>query len=184
RPQSSEYPDYRGYAGTVAGGVLRPGDEGVVLPSGLSTRIAGIDTCDGPVREAFPPMSVVVRLEDDLDVSRGDMICHPHDRPTASQDVEAMVCWMAEDAELVPGRRYAIKHTTHSVRAVAQDIRYRIDVNTLHRDPEVEGLKLNEIGRIHLRTTEPLFFDEYRRNRLTGSFILIDESTNNTAAAG
>ncbi|MPZ99223.1 MAG: sulfate adenylyltransferase subunit CysN [Dehalococcoidia bacterium] len=184
RPQSSDYPDYRGYAGTVAGGVLRPGDDVVVLPSGFSTRVAGIDTCDGPVREAFPPMSVIVRLEDDLDVSRGDMICRPQNRPTASHDVEAMVCWMSEDTELAPGRRYSLKHTTRSVRTVVQDIRYRIDVNTLHRDLGVEGLKLNEIGRIHLRTTAPLFFDEYRRNRLTGSFILVDEATNNTVGAG
>ncbi len=183
RPQSNQFPDYRGYAGTVAGGVLKPGDDVVVLPSGLESRIAGIDTEDGPVAEAFPPMSVTVRLTDDLDVSRGDMICRPHNAPQPSQDIDAMVCWMS-DTPLTPGRQLAIKHTTRSVRAVVRELRYRLDVNTLHRDEEAASMGLNDIGRVQLRTTSPLFIDEYRRNRTTGGFILIDESTNTTVGAG
>ncbi len=183
RPQSTQFPDYRGYAGTVAGGVLKPGDDVVVLPSGLESRIASIDTEDGPVAEAFPPMSVTVRLTDDLDVSRGDMICRPHNAPTPTQDIDAMVCWMS-DAPLTPGRQLAIKHTTRSARAVVRELRYRLDVNTLHRDEEAASMGLNDIGRVQLRTTSPLFIDEYRRNRTTGGFILIDESTNTTVGAG
>ncbi|MGI8830703.1 MAG: sulfate adenylyltransferase subunit CysN [Candidatus Limnocylindria bacterium] len=183
RPQSTQFPDYRGYAGTVAGGVLKAGDDVVVLPSGLESTIAGIDTEDGPVTEAFPPMSVTVRLTDDVDVSRGDMICRRHNAPQPSQDIDAMVCWMS-DAALTPGRQLAIKHTTRSARAVVRELRYRLDVNTLHRDEAADALKLNDIGRIQLRTTSPLFVDEYRRNRTTGGFILIDESTNTTVGAG
>jgi bifunctional enzyme CysN/CysC len=183
RPQSTEYPDYRGYAGTVAGGVLKPGDEVVVLPSGFTTRIEAIETEDGPVREAFTPMAVTVRLEDDLDVSRGDMICRPHNAPVPSQDIDAMVSWMSDTA-LTPGRQLAIKHTTRSARALVRELRYRLDVNTLHRDETVDALGLNDIGRVKLRTTSPLFVDEYRRNRATGGFILIDESTNTTVGAG
>ena len=183
RPQSAQFPDYRGYAGTVAGGVLKPGDDVIVQPSGFETRIASIDSEDGPVEEAFPPMAVTVRLEDDLDVSRGDMICRPHNAPIAAQDIDAMVCWMS-DTPLAPGGRFAIKHTTRSARALVKDLRYRLDVNTLHRDESADALKLNDIGRIQLRTTSPLFIDEYRRNRMTGGFILIDESTNNTVGAG
>jgi len=184
RPQSSTTLDYRGYAGTVSGGVLKPGDEVMVLPSGFTTRIEAIDTADGPVDEAFPPMSVVVRLADELDVSRGDMICRPHNAPRSAQDVEAMICWMDEQAKIEPGRKYALKHTTRNVRAVVRDIQYRLDVNTLHRDEAPGALALNEIGRITLRTTQPLFVDEYRRNRQTGGFILVDEATNRTVAAG
>jgi bifunctional enzyme CysN/CysC len=183
RPQSPEYPDYRAYAGSVAGGVLKPGDEVVVLPSGFETRIASIDTEGGPVEEAFPPMAVAIRLEDDLDISRGDMICRPLNAATARQDLEAMVCWMSDDA-LVPGRKLGIKHTTRSARAVVKDLRYRLDVNTLHRDEGADRLALNDIGRVHLRTTLPLFVDDYRRNRATGGFILIDEATNDTVGAG
>ncbi len=183
RPQSSRYPDYRGYAGMVAGGVLKPGDEVVVLPSGFESRIASIDTADGPVEEAFPPMSVTVRLEDDLDVSRGDMICRPNNAPAPIQDVDAMVCWMS-DTPLVPGQQLSVKHTTRTARALVRELQYRIDVNTLHRDEQAESLRLNDIGRVRLRTTLPLFVDSYRRNRTTGGFILIDESTNRTVAAG
>jgi bifunctional enzyme CysN/CysC len=184
RPQSATHHDYRGYAGTVAGGVMKPGDEVMILPSGFTTRIEAIDTADGPVDEAFPPMSVVVRLADELDVSRGDMICRPHNAPHAAQDVEAMICWMDEQARIEPGRKYALKHTTRNVRAVVRDIQYRLDVNTLHREEAPGHLALNEIGRITLRTTQPLFVDEYRRNRSTGGFILVDEGTNRTVAAG
>jgi bifunctional enzyme CysN/CysC len=183
RPQSDAFHDYRGYAGQVAGGVLKPGDDVMVLPSGLTTRIASIDTADGPVEEAYSPMSVTVRLEDNLDVSRGDLICRPHNAPTVTQDVEAMVCWMT-DKPLRPGAKLAIKHTTRSARAVVRDLRYRLDVNTLHRDEEAGELTLNDIGRVKLRTTQPLFADDYRRNRTTGGFILVDEATNATAGAG
>jgi bifunctional enzyme CysN/CysC len=183
RPQSDAWHDYRGYAGQVAGGVLKPGDDVMVLPSGLRTRIAAIDTMDGPVEEAYAPMSVTVRLEDNLDVSRGDLICRPNNAPMVTQDVEAMVCWMT-DKPLRPGAKLAIKHTTRSARAVVRDLRYRLDVNTLHRDEDATELGLNDIGRVRLRTTQPLFADEYRRNRTTGGFILVDEATNATAGAG
>jgi len=184
RPMSDEYHDYRGYAGTVAGGVLKPGDEVVVLPSGFTSTIASIDTADGPVAEAFSPMAVTVTLTDDIDVSRGDMICRPQNQPHVGQDIEAMVCWFSEAAQLRPGAKYHIKHTTRAGRAMVKDLQYRLDINTLHRDESAEALALNEIGRVRLRTTVPLFFDDYRRNRDTGSFILIDEATNGTVAGG
>jgi bifunctional enzyme CysN/CysC len=183
RPQSDAHHDYRGYAGTVASGVLRPGDEVQVLPSGLTTTIAGIDGPRGPVDEAFPPMSVTIRLDDDVDVSRGDLICRPANAPTATQDIDALVCWMA-DEPLRPRQRIAIKHTTRTVRAMVKELTYRLDVNTLHRDPEARELGLNDIGRVRLRATQPLFVDDYLRNRATGRFILIDEATNATVGAG
>src|SRR5947209_1971074 len=184
RPQSTQVTDYRGYAGQVASGVLKPGDEVMVLPSGFTTRIAAIDTADGPVTEAYPPMSVTVRLEDELDVSRGDLICRPHNQPAVAQDIEAMLCWMDESRPMAVGGRYAIKHTTRAARAVVRDLHYRLDVNTLHRDESADRLRLNEIGRVRLRTTVPLLADEYRRNRTTGGFIVIDETTNRTVGAG
>jgi bifunctional enzyme CysN/CysC len=184
RPMSDEYHDYRGYAGTMAGGVLKPGDEVVVLPSGFTSTIKSIDTADGPIAEGFAPMAVTVTLADDIDISRGDMICRPHNQPTIGQDIDAMLCWMNEQHELKPGGKYHIKHTTRAVRALVKDLHYRLDVNTLHRDHDATSLSLNEIGRVSLRTTQPLFYDDYRRNRDTGSFILIDEATNTTVAAG
>jgi bifunctional enzyme CysN/CysC len=187
RPHMSTDPrlhDYRGYAGQVAGGVLKPGDEVMHLPSGLSTRITRIDTADGPVAEAFPPMSVTLLLDDDIDISRGDMICRPHNRPQVTQDIEAMVCWMSEERPLSPRSKLVIKHTTRTARAMVKDLHYRMDVNTLHRHEDADRLELNEIGRITLRVTQPLFADAYGRNRATGGFILIDESTNATVAAG
>jgi bifunctional enzyme CysN/CysC len=184
RPRSEEFHDYRGYAGRVAGGVFRPGDRVVVLPSGLETTVERIDGPSGPVDEAFAPMSVTVLLADDLDVSRGDMICRPHNRPNVGQDLDAMVCWMSDAGTLTPGSKLGIKHTTRWARAVVRDLQYRLDVNTLHRDERAVELGLNEIGRVTFRVTQPLFFDEYRRNRETGSFILVDEATNNTVAAG
>jgi bifunctional enzyme CysN/CysC len=184
RPRSDAFHDYRGYAGTVSGGVFKPGDDVVVLPSGFSSRIRSIDTFDGPVDEAFPPMAVTITLEDDLDVSRGDMICRPHNRPVAAQDLDAMVCWLDERTALQPGAKLGIKHTTRSARALVKDLRYRLDINTLHRDEATPSLTLNEIGRVTLRTTAPVFFDEYRRNRATGSFILVDELTSHTVGAG
>ena len=184
RPQSTTVTDYRGYAGQVASGVLKPGDEVMVLPSGLTSTIAAIDTADGPVAEAFPPMSVTVRLSDEIDISRGDLICRPHNAPAVAQDIEAMLCWMDESAPLRVGGKYAIKHTTRTARTVVRGLQYRLDVNTLHRDENADQLALNEIGRVRLRTTVPLLADQYRRNRTTGGFILIDEATNRTVAAG
>ena len=183
RPQSARHPDYRGYAGQVASGVLKPGDEVMVLPSGFTSRIASIETADGPVDEAFPPMSVTVRLTDELDIARGDLICRPHNAPKPSQDIDAMICWMDESAPLQPGRKYAMKHTTRNARAVVKELQYRLDINTLHRDESAQALALNEIGRVRLRTTLPLLADEYRRNRTTGGFIIIDETTNRTVGA-
>ncbi len=183
RPKSDDFHDYRGYAGRVAGGVLKPGDEVLVLPSGFTSRIAGIDLFDEEIGEAFPPMSVTVRLEDDLDVSRGDMICRPQNAPTPSQDIDAMICWMATDT-LRPRQKLAIKHTTRVGRAMIKDIQYRLDVNSLHRDLETKELGLNEIGRVQLRTTVPLLCDPYEKNRTTGSFVLINEATGVTVGAG
>ncbi|HUY31002.1 MAG TPA: GTP-binding protein [Acidimicrobiales bacterium] len=183
RPRSAEHRDFRGYAGQVAGGVLEVGNEVLVLPSGFTTTIESIETPDGAIDEAFPPMSVVVRLADELDISRGDMICRPRNQPTTGQDVSAMVCWMAE-APMREGAKLALKHTSRWVRALVRDVQYRLDVNTLHRDGGAEELGLNEIGRVALRTTSPLFYDEYRRNKATGSFILVDEATNVTVGAG
>jgi bifunctional enzyme CysN/CysC len=183
RPQSTKYPDYRGYAGTLAGGVLQPGDEVMVLPSGFTTTVASIDTADGPVDEAFAPMAITLRLSDELDVSRGDLICRPNNAPTPTQDIDAMVCWMS-DAPLVAGQQLALKHTTRNARVLVRDLLYRLDVNTLHRDEASTSLALNDIGRVRLRSTSPLFLDAYRRNRTTGAFILIDESTNRTVGAG
>ena len=160
RPKSDEFHDYRGYAGQVAGGVLKPGDEVLVLPSRLTSKIAGIDLFDQEIPEAFPPMSVTVRLEDDVDVSRGDMICRPQNAPKPSQDIDAMVCWMTNQP-LQPRQKLAIKHTTRMGRALVKDIQYRLDVNTLHRDQDTKELGLNEIGRVQLRTTVPLLCDPY-----------------------
>jgi len=184
RPQSDDHHDYRGYAGTVAGGVFKSGDEVMVLPSGFTSTVASIDSFDGPVPEAFGPMAVTMRLTDDIDISRGDMICRPNNQPTSSQDLQAMVCWMSETTPLTPRMKLGLKHTTRSSRVMVADLQYRIDINTLHREENPETLALNEIGRVSLRSTQPLFFDEYRRNRNTGSFILIDEATNATVAAG
>jgi len=186
RPHQATDPqlhDYRGYAGQVAGGVLKPGDEVMHLPSGLTTTIERIDGPGGPVAEAFPPMSVTLLLADDLDISRGDMICRPHNQPQVTQDVEAMVCWMSEARTLAPGTRLAIKHTTRTVKTIVRDLHYRLDVNTLHRDETAQQLGLNEIGRVTLRLTQPLFCDPYSRNRMTGGLILIDEATGATVGA-
>ena len=184
RPQRKDVLDYRGYAGTVASGVLKKGDAVVALPSGLESTIAGIHTADGEVEEAYPPMAVTITLADELDISRGDMLCRPHNMPTVAQDIDAMVCWMDETAALAKGRKYGIKHTTRWARAMVRDLDYRIDVNTLHRDDTATELSLNEIGRVQLRVTQPMFIDPYQENRQTGSFILVDEGSNRTVAAG
>jgi bifunctional enzyme CysN/CysC len=183
RPMSHDHHDYRAYAGRVASGTFRPGDEVLVLPSGFRTTVAGIDRNQGEVDEAVPPMSVSIRLTDDLDVSRGDMICRPHNTPKVTQDIEAMVCWFNEQP-LRETKVYAIKHTTRSARCRIEELRYRLDINSLHRDEGADHLAMNDLGRVVLRTTQPLFVDSYRRNRQTGSFILIDEGTNDTVGAG
>jgi bifunctional enzyme CysN/CysC len=184
RPISSNHRDYRGYAGQVAAGRLRPGDEVVVLPSGMATRIRSIDAFGGSLPEARPPQAVVLTLADDVDVTRGDMICRPHNRPVAIQDVDAMIAWMDSSSALEPRRIYRLKHTTRTVRAMITDVLYRLDVSTMHRDLDADSLTLNEVGRATLRTMAPIFADDYRRNRRTGSFILIDETTNQTVAGG
>jgi sulfate adenylyltransferase large subunit len=182
RPMSDEFHDYRGYAGQVAGGVLRAGDEVIVLPSGVRTRLSAIETFSGEVEAAFPTMSVTLRLDDELDVSRGDMIVAPGDEPATTRTLEAMLCWMGEQP-LRPGGRYAIKHTTRSGRAVVQELEHRVDVNSLCH-VQAEQLSLNEIGRVRLRSSTPLMVDPYARNRTTGSFVLIDEASNDTVGAG
>ncbi|HWS92576.1 MAG TPA: bifunctional sulfate adenylyltransferase subunit 1/adenylylsulfate kinase, partial [Mycobacterium sp.] len=184
RPHTREHQDHRSYAGTVASGVMRQGDEVVVLPIGKTTRIAAIDGPNGPVEEAFPPMAVSLSLADEIDISRGDLIARTNNQPRVAQEFDATVCWMADDAALEPGRDYVIKHTTRTTRARITGLDYRLDVNTLHRDKTATALKLNELGRISVRTQVPLLLDEYTRNASTGSFILIDPDTNGTVAAG
>jgi bifunctional enzyme CysN/CysC len=186
RPHQATNPelhDYRGYAGQLAGGVLKPGDEVMHLPSGFTTTIRAIELGGEPVPEAFTPMSVTLLLNDDVDISRGDMICRPQNRPASTQDVEAMVCWTSADPTLAPRTRLLVKHTTKTVKAIVTSLHYRIDVNTLHRDESAVRLGINEIGRVRLRLTQPLFADPYARNRATGGFILIDEATSATLGA-
>ncbi len=184
RPQTREHADHRSYAGTVASGIMRPGDEVVVLPGGRTSRITAIDGPQGAVAEAFPPMAVSISLADDIDISRGDLLARPQNQPDATTEFDAMVCWMADEAALEPGRDYIIKHTTRTTRVRVTALDYRLDVNTLHRDKSATALKLNELGRVSLRTQVPLMLDEYSRNAATGSFILIDPDTNVTVAAG
>lgn len=183
RPQSEEYVDYRGYAGRVAGGVFKPGDEVIVLPSGFTSRVKSIDTMDGPLEEAFAPMSVTITLEDDIDISRGDMIAKPDNQPRITQDLDLMLCWMNEKPLQVRGK-YRIKHTSRDARCLIKAVKYKVDVNTLHRTEDDVTLGLNDIGRVQIRTTVPLLNDPYSRNRSTGSVILVDEFTNETVAAG
>jgi bifunctional enzyme CysN/CysC len=184
RPQSAEQRDYRGFAGSVVGGIFSTGDEVMVLPSRRKSKIAAIDTPTGPVSEAFPPMAATLLLEDEIDVSRGDMICRPQNQPTANQTFEAMVCWFDETSGLRTGVPYQLKHTTKWVAAEVETLRYQLDVDTLHADRTAETLEVNDIGRIGIHTASPLFFDTYRLNRTTGSFILVDPATNLTVAAG
>lgn len=184
RPQTRDHADHRSYAGTVASGVMRVGDEVVVLPSGKTSTITAIDSPTGPVVEAFPPMAVSVSLADDIDISRGDVLARANNQPYVSTEFDATICWMADGSALEPGREYVIKHTTKTTRARVAALDYRLDVNTLHRDKSATALKLNELGRVTLRTQQPLLLDEYSRNAATGSFILIDPDTNGTVAAG
>ena len=183
RPQTKEYPDYRGYAGRISGGVFKPGDEVMVLPSGFTSKIKSIDTMDGSVAEAFAPMSVCMTLEDELDISRGDMIVRENNSPKVEQDIDLMICWMNEK-KIIPRGKYGIKHTSKYARCIIKEVKYKININNLHRIDDDKEINLNDIARISIRTTAPLFFDEYRRNRNTGSVILIDEATNETVAAG
>lgn len=182
RPQSQEFHDYRGYAGTIAGGVFKPGDEVMLLPSGFKTKIARIDSPMGALEEAYAPMAVTLLLEDDFDLSRGDMIVRPNNQPDATQDLEVMLCWLS-DRPPMPRSRYILRHTTQELKAMLTEVRYKLDINTLHRDPDNRQLQMNDVARVVLRTTKPVYIDPYRRNRATGSMILIDEATNNTVAA-
>ena len=183
RPQSDEYHDYRGYAGLVAGGIFRKGDEVKILPSGFTSKVKAVETADGELDGAFPPMSVTIRLEDEIDISRGDMIVKVGNEPKQGQDIELMVNWMSETPMQI-GKKFALKHGTADVRCMIKEIQYRVDVNTMKREEGVTELKLNDIAKVKIRTTKPLFYDSYRRNRLTGSLILIDEGTNNTVGVG
>jgi sulfate adenylyltransferase subunit 1 len=183
RPQTTEWHDYRGFAGRVASGVFKPGDEIVAMPSGFTSRIKSITTMNDDVKEAFGPMSVAITLEDEIDISRGDMIAKPNNMPRATQDLEVMLCWFHEKP-LVPNGRYFLRHTTRDCKALIKEVRYKIDINTLHKNEQDLRLGMNEIGRVRLRTTLPLFVDPYAVNRNTGGLILIDEETNNTVAAG
>jgi sulfate adenylyltransferase large subunit len=183
RPANAPGDDYRGYAGQLASGALRRGEEVAVLPSGATTRIAAIDSYDGELDEAIAPMSLTLRLEDELDVSRGELICRPDDAATVARELRADVCWMADRA-LRSGGRYAIKHTSRLASAIVDAIDDVVDVHTLERTTPVEQLALNDIGRVRLRTSVPLAFDAYASNRRTGSFILIDEASNETVGAG
>lgn len=183
RPQSAEHHDYRGYAGRVAGGVFKKGDDVVVLPSGFTSKIASIDTFNGEIDEAFAPMSVTLRLEDDIDIGRGDMIVRPNNQPEIGQDIEMMICWMGEKP-LMENGKYAVKHTTKDARCIVKEIKYKVDINSLHRLEGEKNIQTNDMARIKIRTTQPLFYDRYSRNRITGSIILIDEATNETVGAG
>ena len=183
RPYSDEYHDYRGYAGRVAGGVFKKGDDVMLLPSGFTTRISKIETYDGEIEEAFPPMSVTMHIEDDFDISRGDMIARVNNVPRQDQDIDLMICWFHEKPLQERGK-YILRHTTKEVRCIIREVRYRMDVNTLHRDVESNVISMNDIARISIRSTLPLFVDAYHKNRITGSVILIDEGTNETVAAG
>jgi sulfate adenylyltransferase subunit 1 len=183
RPRSDKYHDYRGYAGKIASGIFKPGDRVTVLPSGFTTTITSIETPQGEVNEAFPPMSVVIQLKDDLDISRGDMLVREHNTPLIGQNIDFMVCWM-NTKPLTSGTRYIIRHTTRETKGIVKEIQYKIDINSLHRIPKATELGLNDIGRITMHTAQPLFYDNYQNNRATGGLILIDEATNETVGAG
>ena len=184
RPQQSKVRDYRGYAGAVASGVIKVGDDIMVLPSGFTTTVEGIDGPSGPLKKAYPPMSVVLRLSDELDISRGDVLVRPENPTEQIQDLDLRVCWMDETTRLTPGRTLAVKHTTAWARVKIKEVLYRVDINTLHRVEGVDSLGLNDIGRVRMRCTRPLMMDRYQRNRETGSVILVDEATNKTVGAG
>jgi sulfate adenylyltransferase subunit 1 len=183
RPHSDQYHDFRGYAGRVAGGIFKKGDKVVALPSGLESTISGIHTLTGELDEAFPPMSVTITLEDDIDISRGDMLVRSENRPEGQQDLDVMLCWLNATPPR-PRAKYVLKQTTADARAMITAIQYKMDINTLHRLEEDKDIKMNDIARVKIRSTKPIFADEYNQNRVTGSLILVDEATNETVAAG
>jgi sulfate adenylyltransferase subunit 1 len=183
RPQTREHQDYRGYAGRIAGGIFRPGDEIIVLPSGFNSRIKTIEMNGVEIKEAFAPMSVTLTLEDEIDISRGDLLAKPNNQPAIEQDVDMMICWMNSRPVHVNSRFY-IRHATRETRGVIKEIQYKLDINTLQRLEGIDQLAMNDIARVRIRTAQPLTFDSYRKNRITGSLILIDEGTNETVAAG
>lgn len=183
RPKNDEFHDYRGYAGRIAGGVFKPGDEVEVLPSGFTTKVRSIDTFTGPLDEAFAPMSVTITLEDDIDVGRGDMIVRTNNKPRVDQDVEVMLCWLNQKGPR-PRAKYIMRHTSSDAKVMVKEIRYKLDISTLHRNEEDKEIKMNDICRVALRSTKPVLADAYKINRNTGSLILVDEGTNETVAAG
>ncbi len=183
RPKNDKFHDYRGYAGRIASGIFKPGDDVTVLPSGFSSKIKSIDTYEGQIEEAFAPMSVSIQLQDDIDVGRGDMIVRTHNKPVPTQDIEAMLCWLNNSGPK-PRAKYILRHTTTEAKAMIKDIRYKLNISTLHRDEEDKDVKMNDICKVLIRSTKPLLVDPYRRNRITGSLILVDEATNETVAAG
>ncbi len=183
RPHSDEHHDFRGYAGRVAGGVFKPGDEVQVLPSGFTSEIESIHTADGPMDEVFAPFSCSLLLKDDIDVSRGDMIVKINNPPNRGQDIEAMLCWFSDKKMMIRGK-YSLRHTTKEVKAIVNDLQYKININTLRKIEDDKEFEMNEIGRVSIRTSAPIYFDSYENNRTTGSFILVDDMTNETVAAG
>lgn len=183
RPQDEKYHDYRGYAGKIAGGVFQQGDTVTILPSGFTSKIKSIDTYLGSVKEAFAPQSVTLLLEDDIDISRGDMIIKNGNQPTVSQDINLMVCWFNEQPLRLNGK-YALRHTTNEVKCLVKEVTYKLDINKLERNYDDKEVRMNDIAYAKLRTTKPIYFDSYQKNRNTGSIILIDEGTNETVAAG
>lgn len=183
RPKKDEHHDYRGYAGRIAGGIFKKGDEVMVLPSGFTSKIKGVHTMDGDISEAFAPMSVTITLEDDIDIGRGDMIVRNNNQPDVSQEIDVMLCWFNQRGP-VPRAKYTVMHCSNEVKAMVKNIHYKLDINTLHRNEEDTEIQMNDISRVTLRLTRPLMKDAYRKNRFTGSLILVDEGTNETVAAG
>ncbi len=184
RPHSNKYHDFRGFSGRIAGGVFKPGDRVKVLPSGFESKIKGIHSMDTELDEAYSPMSVAITLEDEIDVSRGDMIVKPNNVPEVAQEIEAMVCWFSSNKSLKGSGKYILRHTTNEVQAIVKEVRYKMNINTLHKIEDDLELQLNDIGRISIRTSAPIFYDSYSKNRITGSIILVDPMTNETVAAG
>jgi len=183
RPQSTEFHDYRGFAGRLASGTIRIGDSIKVLPSGFTSKVKSINIFDKKLEVAYSPQSIAITLEDEIDISRGDMIVREHNLPNIDQDIDLMICWLG-NSPMTNNGKYFLKHTSSDVRCIIKEIVYKIDINTLDRNTEDKSFKMNDIGRIKIRTTKPIFFDSYRQNRITGSVILIDEATNNTVCAG
>ena len=183
RPHSNEHHDFRGYAGRVAGGVFKPGDEVQILPSGFTSEIESIHTADGPMDEVFSPLSCSLLLKENIDISRGDMIVKVNNPPNRGQDIEAMLCWFS-DKKMIPRGKYSLRHTTKEVKAIVSDLQYKININTLRKIEDDKEFGMNEIGRVSIRTSSPIYFDSYANNRTTGSFILVDDMTNETVAAG